>query len=133
VEISAMNNLETTVGDLLDKQNKILWWFRNRVNRQSYAFQGWREGKIYPDFVAAKKSAGGKLELVYVVESKGEHLLGNNDTEYKKSVMARMNEQHEAGKVKKVQQTDLFALNEHVEFQFVEQGQEDAALSKLFQ
>jgi type III restriction enzyme len=131
VEISTMNSLESKVGDLLDNQAKILWWFRNRVGQESYAFQGWRDGKIHPDFVAAKKTDSGKLELVYVVESKGEHLLGNADTRYKKSVMDRMNEQHESGKVKKIQQTDLFAVNDEVEFHLVEQGSEEADLNRL--
>jgi type III restriction enzyme len=83
VDITAMNSFEQTVGELLDKQEKIIWWFRNKVNRQWYSIQGWQENKIRPDFVAAKKNDNGKLELVYVLESKGAHLIGTPDTCYK--------------------------------------------------
>lgn len=93
VEITAMNTLERKVGDLLDKQEKILWWFRNKVNRKWYSIQGWQQNKIRPDFVAAKKTADNRLELVYIIESKGEHLLGNIDTTYKKKVLDVMTEQ----------------------------------------
>ena len=139
VEISAMNNLETQVGEFLDKQNKILWWFRNRVNQQSYSFQGWREGKIHPDFVAAKKTSTGKLELVYIIESKGEHLAGvktasgrDTTTGYKKKVMDLMAKKSKAHEIKKLQQTDLFGLNDQVEFHMIEEGQEEFVLGKLF-
>jgi len=93
VEVTAMNTLERKVGDLLDKQEKILWWFRNKVNRKWYSIQGWQQNKIRPDFVAAKKTADNRLELVYIIESKGEHLLGNIDTTYKKKVLDVMTKQ----------------------------------------
>ena len=33
VDLTAMNSLEQKVGDILDKQEKILWWFRNKTNK----------------------------------------------------------------------------------------------------
>lgn len=93
VELTAMNSFERKVGDLLDKQEKILWWFRNKVNRSWYSIQGWQKHKIRPDFVTAKKTDTGKLELVYILESKGKHLLGNSDTEYKEKMFSIMTEE----------------------------------------
>lgn len=128
VELSSMNSLEKSVGDILDKQEKILWWFRNKVSKGWYAIQGWQKYKIRPDFVAAKKNEDGSLELIYVLESKGEMLLGNADTTYKKNVMDVMNNQ----KIKTYQsELPLGALNESVEYYLIEQNKEETELKKL--
>ena len=129
VDSSSMNSLEKSVGEILDKQQTILWWFRNKVSRGWYAIQGWRRNKIRPDFVAAKKRPDGSLELVYVLESKGEMLLGNPDTTYKKQVMDKM-----TATQKQVYQTELDfgVLNETVEFYLIEQGRESAQIKTLF-
>ena len=134
VELSSMNSLERTVGQILDNQAKILWWFRNKIGRQWYAIQGWQKHKIRPDFIAAKKNAVGKLELVYIVESKGEHLLGNADSQYKKAVLDLMTEQHKMNKIERYQlkQMELFKINEKVESYFVEEKKEDETLRKMF-
>ncbi len=92
VDLGSMNSLELRVGDILDKQEKVLWWFRNKVSRNCYSIQGWQEHKLRPDFVAAKKNDKGQLELVYILESKGEHLAGNTDTVYKQKVLNIMTE-----------------------------------------
>jgi type III restriction enzyme len=128
VETTTMNPLERQVGEVLDRQETILWWFRNKVSRGWYAIQGWKRYKIRPDFVAAKKRADGSLELVYVLESKGEHLLGNADSAYKKKVLETM-----TATPKQVYQTSLEfgTLNENVGFYFVEQGSEEADVRKL--
>jgi type III restriction enzyme len=134
VELSTMNSLERTVGQILDNQAKILWWFRNRIGKQWYSIQGWQRYKIRPDFVAAKKTEEGKLELVYIIESKGEHLLGNADSEYKKSVLDLMTEQHQTNNITRYQtkQFDLFQVNENVECYFVEENKEEESLRKIF-
>jgi len=128
VDATSMNTLERKVSDILDRQNTILWWFRNKVSRGWYAIQGWRRNKIRPDFVAAKKRPDGSLELVYVLESKGEMLLGNTDTQYKKRVMEKM-----TISPKQVYQTELNfgTLNESVEPYLIEQGQEESQIRTL--
>jgi type III restriction enzyme len=134
VEISAMNSLEKKVGELLDKQDKILWWFRNKVSNDWYSIQGWQKNKIRPDFVAAKKNDSGKLELVYVLESKGQQLLGNDDSNYKKAVMEVMTEQSQQSKIGNYTQGtfDFGEVNDKVEFYFVEQGQEETEVKRRF-
>lgn len=134
VEITAMNSLERKVGDLLDKQEKILWWFRNKVNRKWYSIQGWQQNKIRPDFVAAKKTAENHLELVYIIESKGEHLLGNIDTNYKKKVLDVMTEQKQLKNIKTYQTQipfEEFTINDKVECYLIEQGKEEEKLKEL--
>jgi type III restriction enzyme len=134
VEVTAMNTLERKVGDLLDKQEKILWWFRNKVNRKWYSIQGWQQNKIRPDFVVAKKTADNHLELVYIIESKGEHLLGNIDTTYKKKVLDLMTEVKQLKNIK-VYQTQIpfeeFVVNDKVECYLVEQGNEEERIKEI--
>jgi type III restriction enzyme len=134
VEVTAMNTLERKVGDLLDKQEKILWWFRNKVNRKWYSIQGWQQNKIRPDFVAAKKTAENHLELVYIIESKGEHLLGNIDTSYKKKVLDIMTEQKQLKNIKAYQTQipfEEYVINDKVECYLIEQGKEEEKIKEI--
>lgn len=135
VELETMNNLEKKVGQILDNQAKILWWFRNKANKGKgwYAIQGWKEHKIRPDFVAAKKKGKDGFEILYVIESKGEHLSGNPDTQYKKSVLELMTEQHREKKICTYHQMKLpfMTINEEAEFYLVEEGKEDETLRNL--
>src|SRR5690606_4317938 len=55
VEVTSMNSLEKSVADILENQQKLLWWFRNKVGKDWYSIQGWHKHKIRPDFVVAKK------------------------------------------------------------------------------
>jgi type III restriction enzyme len=133
VDLSAMNSLERKVGDILDKQTKILWWFRNKISKEWYSIQGWQRHKFRPDFVAVKKTDTGKLELVYIIESKGEHLLGNANTQYKKNILDLMTGLHQSNKVERIQQQlGLFQVNEKAAFYLVEQNKEEETLKNLF-
>jgi type III restriction enzyme len=129
MELSSLNSLETKVAGILDQQEKLVWWFRNKISRGWYSIQGWRQNKIHPDFVAAKRKGDGALELVYVLESKGEHLLGSADTEYKNKVLQEMTKT----KPQTYQMEINFGqVNENVAFYLVEQGKEDAEIRSLF-
>lgn len=79
------NEYEQEVACYLDSEAAVRWWHRNVAKRQ-YGLQGWRKAKIYPDFIFAI-SAGGGVERVMIVETKGDHLAGSNDTEYKKKLL----------------------------------------------
>lgn len=134
VEVTAMNTLGRKVGDLLDKQEKILWWFRNKVNRKWYSIQGWQQNKIRPDFVAAKKTADNRLELVYIIESKGEHLLGNFDTTYKKKVLDVMTKQKQLKNIKAYQTQipfEEYTINDKIECYLIEQGKEEEKIKEI--
>lgn len=88
-----MNGLEEEVGLYLDSQERLLWWYRN-LTKADYRLQGWRPNRIYPDFLAAEQSETDKTDFskIYVLESKGEHLQGNEDTNYKRSLLDLCNE-----------------------------------------
>lgn len=87
-----LNETERKVAIYLDKQEQLLWWYRNRA-RQDFHIQGWQKHKIFPDFITAKKSKAkaDDYDTVYVLETKGIHLK-NDDTKYKENVFALCNE-----------------------------------------
>lgn len=73
--------------------------FKNRdvqldlnVARTHYAIQGWRRNKIYPDFVFAVRPEQNAPSRITVIETKGDHLAGNEDTNYKARVLELMTE-----------------------------------------
>lgn len=80
-----MNSDEQEVAVHLDEVATIKWWHRN-VARSQYAMQGWKKQRIYPDFIFLAHPKNDEKRLV-VLETKGDHLSGNLDTEYKRAVL----------------------------------------------
>ncbi len=81
------SDLEKRFAYYLDEQQALHWWHRVAVRQQGeYYVQGWKQGRIYPDFVAMAGETSGVPQLL-IFETKGEHLLGNPDTEYKRKVL----------------------------------------------
>lgn len=82
------NHPEQAVALYLDQQKDILkWWSRNDVSSNGYSVQGWRKPRIYADFIVMGQGA----PVVYVLETKGVHLSGNPDTNYKKELFELCN------------------------------------------
>ena len=81
------SNLERNFARYLDEQKALQWWHRVAVRQSAgYYLRGWKQDRIWPDFVAM----GGETEgtpHVLIFETKGEHLRGNPDTDYKKQVL----------------------------------------------
>ena len=129
LEREELNKLERGVADILENQERLLWWFRNRAKRNWYAIQGWRQQKVYPDFVAARRADNGKVEIVYVIESKGEHLVGNEDTTYKNDLLESMNNQQ----VKIVRQDNLIRdIQDKFGFYLIEGDGHEGKINKFF-
>ena len=82
---SELNSAERDVAVYLDGEEALTWWHRN-VARVQYGIQGWKKGKIYPDFIFAVQT-NGAAERIAVVETKGDHL-DNLDTAYKRDVLS---------------------------------------------
>jgi len=82
------NETEKAVAWYLEGQERMFFWYRNRV-RHDYSIQGWRRQRIYPDFIFTTSDVPGKkdYQCVYVLETKGLHLEGSQDTLYKKSIL----------------------------------------------
>ena len=81
------SDLERRFARYLDEFSALNWWYRVAARqRGEYFLRGWRQERIYPDFVAMAGETEGKPHLL-VFETKGEHLKGNPDTEYKRRVL----------------------------------------------
>lgn len=91
---------EREIAVYLDADRALTWWHRN-VARSHYALQGWRREKIYPDFIFAVQHGDADPKVV-VLEMKGQHLAGNDDTVYKQSVLQLMTEAFAVEKVPRV-------------------------------
>ena len=81
------SDLERNFARYLDEQKALKWWHRVAVRQKGeYYLRGWKQDRIYPDFVAMAGQQDGKPHVL-VFETKGEHLKGSPDTEYKLSVL----------------------------------------------
>ena len=81
------SELEKKFAYYLDEEKALRWWHRVAARqRGAYYLQGWKRGRIYPDFVAMANEVGG-VTRVLIFDTKGEHLEGNLDTEYKRKVL----------------------------------------------
>src|SRR3990167_2328963 len=81
------NETEKAVAWYLEDQHRLFFWFRNR-SRHDYSIQGWRQHRIYPDFIftMTDKEPATDYNRVYVVETKGIHLKDNEKTRYVRKV-----------------------------------------------
>ena len=80
------NTLERDTAWYLDPHESVYWWHRIAVNQRSYSLQGWQRNRVYPDFLACiHGTEEGKFRFT-LLETKGEHPKGNDDTEYKRKL-----------------------------------------------
>lgn len=86
VERDGFNEYEANVALVLDRHPEVLWWYQNKVGRDSFSIQGFRKNRIHPDFVVQNGADRKPGARVVVVESKGRHLTGNPDTNYKQKM-----------------------------------------------
>ncbi len=123
-----MNDLEKEVALYLDGQQQLLWWYRN-MSKAQYRIQGWKPHRIYPDFVATRKSKD-NYDKVYVLESKGEHLEYSEDSSYKRAVLDLCND---LAVESDVAELDLGFTDPEFEFQMVDQRKWRAQLNDILQ
>ena len=101
----ADSGLERDVACYIDGQAAVRWWHRN-VARTQYGLQGWKRHKVYPDFVFAQVSTLGAAKLV-VLETKGMHLAGSQDTSYKQQLLDRLSQVFEDQSHERVGELEL--------------------------
>ncbi len=89
IDEDELNGLENKVATYLDQQERLFFWYRNRARRDYYV-QGWKPRRIYADFIVTLRpdepGMGDEYHRVFVLETKGVHLKGSEDTAYKRSV-----------------------------------------------
>ena len=81
------SDLERKFARYLDEQKALKWWHRVAVGQGGgYYLRGWKQSRIWPDFIAMAGETNGKPHVL-IFETKGEHMSGNPDTDYKRSVL----------------------------------------------
>ncbi len=81
------SDLERNFAQYLDEQEALEWWHRVAVRQGGdYYLRGWKRERIWPDFIAMAGESEGRPHVL-VFETKGEHLRGNPDTDYKRRVL----------------------------------------------
>lgn len=85
------NNDEREFACYADELKALKWWHRNVAKAGQYSLQGWRKNRVYPDFLFALSQVDGQEKLV-VWETKGDQLMGNLDTDYKRKLLAKVSE-----------------------------------------
>src|SRR5690554_4674121 len=83
---SELSDLEKSTAWYLDEAKCVYWWHRIAVNQHSYGLQGWQRHRVYPDLLACVHGVENGKFRFSVLETKGDHLKGNDDTEYKQKL-----------------------------------------------
>jgi type III restriction enzyme len=81
-----LNEYEKSVALFLDEHQQVLWWYRNLVGPDNFSIQGFRRNPLYPDFVVQGGADSKPIPWVVLLESKGKHLKGSEDTNYKRNM-----------------------------------------------
>ena len=91
------SELERNFARYLDEQKALQWWHKVAARqRGDYYLRGWKQDRIWPDFVAMAAETAGKSHVL-VFETKGEHLRGNPDTDYKQRVLETLEDAFNCG------------------------------------
>lgn len=130
---STMNDLEMKVAVELDGKPVVDWWLRSVVKPSSYYLYGWQKQRIYPDFVVSIGSKTEALERL-VFETKGSHLTGNQDTEYKRRVFEALTSASQAAQDARLGDLGLEVRSAKISFSLLSenswQAEIDAHLSR---
>lgn len=123
--------LEAPVALCLDSQEKLLFWFRNMVGRDYFYVQGWRKNRIWADFVATKRAENHpeEYDTIYVLETKGDQLAGNLDTQYKERFFDLCND---LAKKMSWDQLGQEFPEKKVRFQVVKEDEWERVINELF-
>ena len=86
IEDEDLNNLEYKAAWSMDDGKETYWWYRNKA-RKDFFLVAWRKNRFYPDFILTLQEQSNKsFDKIFLIETKGGHLLGNTDSAYKKEL-----------------------------------------------
>lgn len=89
-------SLERRFARYLDEQKALRWWHRIAARQGGeYYLRGWKQNRVWPDFVAIAGSENSRQQLL-IFETKGAHLDGS-DTQYKKFLLDALQTAFEYG------------------------------------
>lgn len=129
--LSNYNTLERPIAFAInDKYDVVEWWHRLAVRGTEYRIQGWKRENIYPDFLVKLEAGKDGIERLYFIESKGEHLEGNKDTDYKRELFDTINAALK-GDIKPKGELKLVNCKEKISFHMVFKDDWENALNEL--
>ncbi|MFH0800263.1 MAG: hypothetical protein V2A66_08820 [Pseudomonadota bacterium] len=125
------NETEKAVAWYLESQERLFFWFRNR-SRRDYSIQGWREHRIYPDFIftATERDEKKDYERVYVVETKGLHIKDSEKTNYIRKVFDICTKQAES---RNWTELGLQMKDKALQFEVLDESEWQAKLNEILQ
>ncbi|TSC58553.1 MAG: type III restriction protein res subunit [Candidatus Peregrinibacteria bacterium Greene0416_19] len=78
----ALNEAEREdVAKPLSEHPEVVWWFRNPAKGEGLFIQGYHPTRFFPDFIARTKNGAW-----WILEYKGEQLVGSADSDYKEEI-----------------------------------------------
>ena len=81
-----LNELEDKAVWRMEDGKETYWWYRNKA-KKDFFLVAWRKNRFYPDFILTlQKDNPQNFDKIFLIETKGGHLLGNVDSEYKKEL-----------------------------------------------
>lgn len=119
------NEYEKQVAYYMDNQANVLWWYRN-IAKAQYGIKGWKNQTVYPDFIAANGDEK-QITKLYVIETKGDQLVGNIDTTYKSDLFELCNSY-----AKQITSDEFFGNNLDFQFEMVQQSTWRQQIDNLF-
>jgi type III restriction enzyme len=128
--LSNYNGLEKPVALAINNKDVVEWWHRLAVRGTEYCIQGWKREKVYPDFLVKLEAGKDGVERLYFIESKGDQLEGNKDTDYKQKLFSTINAAL-AGDAKPKGELKLMNCKEKIAFHMVFEGAWENELNKL--
>jgi type III restriction enzyme len=128
--LSNYNGLEKPVALAINSKDVVEWWHRLAVRGTEYCIQGWKREKVYPDFLVKLESGKDGVERLYFIESKGDQLEGNKDTDYKQKLFRTINAAL-VGDAKPKGELKLMNCKEKISFHMVFEGAWENELNKL--
>ena len=100
-----VNGFEADVALYMDGNDAVKWWWRIAARRE-WGLQGWMKDRVYPDFLV-HLDADGEIARLLVLETKGKHLEGSADTEFKSKFFNLLEEAYTQGR--EAGEVELFA------------------------
>ena len=86
--LERMNKEESEFITQIDNIDNVKWWYRNPVRHDNaFYVSGWKPNLIYPDFIVKTN-----LGHYFIIEYKGEHLEGSEDTQYKQEMLQTLSD-----------------------------------------
>ncbi len=124
------NTLERPVAVAINNKDVVQWWHRLAVRGTEYSIQGWDRKRVYPDFLVKLEAGKDGVERLYFIESKGEQLEGNKDTDYKQKLFKTINATL-MGDIKPKGELKLVNSKEKISFHMVFDSEWENELNKL--